>query len=567
MRNSFAIALAIANLIVGTAALVGCGKPVPSPVTAPTPPSVQFIDVTAKAGIDFTHFNGARGSKFMPETMGSGCAFIDYDKDGRLDILLVNGTTFSRDEIRAAPTMHLYRNLDGVHFKDVTVEVGLNVSMYGMGVAVGDFDNDGFDDIYITGVGSSKLFHNIVGKDGSRRFEDITKSAGVESPGWATSATWIDYDRDGKLDLFVCHYVKWSEKTDQYFSIDSVHKSYSTPQQYEGESCRLYHNDGNGKFTDVSKKSGIFNPKCKALGVTICDFDQDGWPDLIVANDTVANFLFHNEGNGTFKEVAIETGIGIAETGKAKAGMGIDIADEMHSGHESIVISNFAGEQLTLFRWVEGGQYLDTAARSGIGNASQLYLGFGVLFLDYDGDGWSDILVANGHIQEDALNRQTGVRYKEPSLLFRNLGAGRYSEVTGTVGKALGTESVGRGAAWGDFDNDGHPDILITSNAGGVRLLKNVNNTGNHWLRIELQGKKSNRNGIGARVRVKNGTEMQTAIVRGSCSYLSSSDRRLLFGLGSATTIDTIEIQWPGGDVQTINGAACDHTIHITEPR
>ncbi len=554
-------------LVVSVLALAGCGKRPPAPTAISPSPLVQFVDVTAKSGIDFTHFNGAMGNKFMPETMGSGCAFIDYDNDGKLDILVINGNSFGDKVSRPSPTMHLYRNLDGVHFKDVTIEVGLDIPMYGMGVAVGDFDNDGYDDVYVTGVGSSKLFHNVAGIDGKRRFLDITNSAGVESPGWATSATWIDYDRDGKLDLFVCHYVKWNEKTDQYYSLDSVHKSYSTPQQYEGESCRLYHNDGNGKFTDVSKKSGIFNTKSKALGVTLCDFDQDGWPDLIVANDTVPNFLFHNEGNGTFKEVAIETGIGIAETGKAKAGMGVDVADEMHNGHESIVISNFAGEQLTLFRWVEGGQYLDTAARSGIGNATQLYLGFGVLFLDYDGDGWPDILVANGHIQEDALNRQTGVRYKEPSLLFRNLGVGNYSEVTSSVGKALNSESVGRGAAWGDFDNDGHPDILLTSNAGRVRLLKNVNLTGNHWIRIELQGKKSNRNGIGSRVRIKYGTEMQTGIVRGSCSYLSSSDRRLLFGLGSITTVDSIEIQWPGGDVQTINAPPCDKTVHIIEPR
>ncbi|MEP6756066.1 MAG: CRTAC1 family protein [Chthonomonadales bacterium] len=546
--------------------MVGCGKTSePKSTVAEAPPDVKFRDVTQAAGIDFLHVNGATGKKYMPETMGSGCAVFDFDNDDKQDILLINSEPWANS---SSATMHVYRNLDGTHFRDATVEVGLDVPIYGMGVAVGDYDNDGFEDLFITGVGGCKIFHNVPGPDGhSRRFVDVTKSAGLESPGWATSATWVDYDRDGKLDLFVCHYVKWSQKTDQFFSIDGVRKSYATPMQYEGESCRLYHNDGRGKFSDVTKAAGIYNPQSKALGVCICDFDQDGWPDLIVANDTTPNFLFHNETNGTFKEVAIQSGIGIGQSGKAKAGMGVDIADELQTGHESIILTNFAGEQMTLYRWSEGGLYLDAAAPSGIGNASQLYLGFGVMFVDYDGDGWPDILVANGHIQDDALSRESGVRYEEPTLLFRNLGGGKYSDVSASVGAALSNPSVGRGAAWGDFSNTGHPDLLTTSNAGHARLLHNENKTGNHWLRIKLVGTRSNRDAIGARVRVRFGEHNLTQMVKGGNSYLSQSDRRLLFGLGKATQAESIEIQWPLGSVQSIGITKSDQAITLTEPK
>jgi len=589
------------------------------------PPAVTFRDVTTEAGLRFRHVNGAAGKKYLPETMGAGGAFLDYDNDGWLDILLINGAYWpeSSDQRRALsvkastldaqrPTLRLYRNV-GVRlsvptpntehrtptFEDVTKQVGLDVEMYGMGVAVGDYDNDGFEDIYVTGVGRSRLFHNeVLRRSGvpvfgqqtpeHRFFRDATQEANVSSPGWATSATWVDYNRDGWLDLFVCHYVQWSPETDRFFSLDGVHKSYATPQQYPGETCRLYRNRGvqvfrrSGSptperlntrtpehptplFEDVTRAAGIYNTRSKALGVVVCDIDQDGLPDLVVANDTEPNFLFHNQGDGTFKEVALEMGIAMSEIGKAKAGMGIDAGDEQNTGQDSIVITNFAGEQLTLYRRDASGHYLDAAARSGIGNASQLYLGFGVFFFDYDADGWLDILVANGHIQDDADARATGVAYKEPALLFRNLGGRTFQDVTRAAGDALLQPEVGRGAAWGDYDNDGDPDLLLTANNGPARLLRNENRTGHHWLRLRLEGAQSNRSAIGARVRVRVGERAMTQTVKGASSYLSQSDRRLLFGLGGAKQADAIEIQWPGGQVQTLGPTPADRTLFIRE--
>lgn len=506
----------------------------------------------------------------MPETMGAGCAFLDFDNDGRLDILFVNGSPWPDQPLPAGdqrPTLKLYRNVDGKHFSDVTKETGLDVEMYGMGVAVGDFDNDGYEDIFVTGVGGCRLFHNDpAAKNLHHRFIDITERAGVRSPGWATSATWIDYDRDGRLDLFVCHYVQWSPSKDLFFSMDGVKKSYATPQQYPGESCRLYHNEGGGRFTDVTQRAGILNSRSKALGVALCDVDQDGWPDIIVANDAAPNSLYRNQGNGTFKDIAVEVGIAHTETGKPKAGMGIDVGDDLNNGRESIVITNFAGEQLTLYRRDEAGLYLDAAAHSGIGNASQLYLGFGVFFFDYDSDGKQDIVVANGHIQDDVVTRQTGVSYKEQALLFQNMGGGNFLDRTDAAGAALLQKDVWRGAAWGDYDNDGCPDIVMTANNGPARLLHNENRTGSHWLRLVLTGTRSNRDAIGARIRVHAGGQTLTQTVKGASSYLSQSDRRPLFGLGAAAQADGIDIQWPSGQVQSIGATTANQPLNIKEP-
>jgi hypothetical protein len=575
----------------------GCGPrsaPPISPPPVPPAPEVTFTDVTAKAGIRFKHVNGAIGNKWLPETMGSGCAFLDYDHDGWLDILLINSGPWPDNQFPTPDTRHptphapidhphmaLYRNNHDGTFTDVTRQAGLDLPLYGMGVAVGDYDNDGYQDLFITVVsptqssagtpsGGSRLLHNEPDGKRGRRFRDVTDSCGIHDTGWATSAAWVDFDRDGRLDLFVCHYVKWSPQADIYYSVDNTHKSYARPQSYQGESCRLYRNLPNGKFEDVTKRAHIENIRSKALGVTVCDYDGDGWPDLFVANDTEANFLYHNQGDGTFKEIGDMSGIALSEQGTSRAGMGIDSADVLHNGTFDILITNFAGEQLTLYRQDSTGLFLDVAARSGVGVATQNYLGFGAFFFDYDLDGWTDLFINNGHINDDIERRATGVTYKEPTLLFRNLGQGRFVDVTASTGADLTTRRVGRGAAWGDYDNDGSPDILVMTNGGSPALLHNSNRTGNGWIRLQLEGTVSNRDAIGARVRVTVGSETQTQEVRSGSSYLSSSDRRLLFGLGKAAQADSVKITWPSGKVQSLGPIARMHsgeTLSITEEK
>jgi hypothetical protein len=537
---------------------------------------VRFVDVTERAGIRFRHTNGAFGKKWLPETMGSGCAFIDFDNDGWLDILFVNGKKLQmRDEglgmrdkdsslIPHLSSLILYRNNRNGTFTDATRDVGLNIDLYGMGVAVGDDDNDGFDDVFVTGLGRSRLLRNVAGK----RFQDVTERVGLNDEGWSTSAAWVDYNRDGWLDLFVCHYVKWTPQTDVYWSLDGVHKSYTTPEKYEGESCRLYRNEGGGRFTDVTKSAGIDSTQSKALGVAVCDYDQDGWQDIIVANDTTPNFLFHNQSDGTFKEVGIEAGIAVSEQGKERAGMGIDTADDLNNGREAILITNFAGEQLTYYRKDDTGHYLDNSARCGIGLATQMFLGFGAFFFDYDLDGFQDVFVCNGHVMDDIEVRNTGVTYAEPALLFHNNGRGTFVEVGAAKPRsreAVFRRSVGRGAAFGDYDNDGDLDLLLTANNAPARLLRNDNNTGNGYIRLILEGTHSNRNAIGARVRVRVGTQTLMQCVKSGSSYLSSSDRRLTFGLGKAKRADSIEMQWPNGNVQTLDRVERNRTVRVRE--
>jgi enediyne biosynthesis protein E4 len=549
------------------------------------PVAARFVDVTERAGVRFRHETGARGRKWLPETMGSGCAFLDFDADGRLDLLFVNGMHWPAQRVTRQPLMALYHNRGDGTFADVTRAAGLDVPMYGMGCAVGDYDNDGWDDLAVTTLDGCRLFRNRAG----RRFEETTEGAGVGGGGWATGAAWVDVDRDGLLDLFVCHYVKWSPATDVYGSLDGLHKSYTTPEKYRGETCRLYHNRGHGRFEDVTRRAGIYSAKSKAMGVAVCDVDADGWPDLVVSNDTEPNFLYHNQGDGTFKEIAIEAGIAVSEQGKARAGMGIDAGDDRGVGQPSILITNFAGEQPTLYRRNEYGLYVDESARSGIGTASQLYLGFGAFFFDYDLDGWLDIFVANGHVMDDIAVRNTGVTYAEPALLFRNQGAfgdgagypsersegrmrrglpvasSQYVEVGHASGTAISQPQVGRGAAYGDWDNDGDLDLLLTANGGPGRLLRNDTPAENGWLRVVLTGTASNRDAIGARVAVRVGERTLVQCVKSGSSYLSESDRRLTFGLGRAPRADAIEIQWPSGAVQTVGPVVRNQEVHVKE--
>jgi len=526
-------------------------------------PSFRFVDVTKEAGIAFSHDNGAFGKKFLPETLGAGAAFLDYDNDGRQDVLLVNGSPWPGQK-HSGSHSRLYRNEGNGRFADVARTAGLEIVMYGMGVAAADFDNDGWQDVFITAVGQNRLLRNT----GKGRFVDVTNTSGLgPREGFSTSALWFDYDRDGWLDLLVCNYVKWAPETDVFCSVDGKQKSYCTPEAYRGTTSWLFRNRRDGTFEDVTAKARIFDATSKSLGVTLLDYDDDGWPDLFIANDTQPNKLYRNNGDGTFTELGLQAGLAFSEEGRARAGMGVDAADVDNTGKTAVVVTNFSGEMLGLYRPVGGGQYADTSPRTDVGRATRHTLGFGCFFFDADLDGLQDLLVVNGHIDDTMSKVQGRVSYAEPPHLFRNDGNSRFTDVAPALGTAFASPKVGRGAAFGDYDEDGDPDVIITTNGGPAYLYRNDVLNGNTVLRITLRGTKSNRDGIGARVRVFAGSERYTRLVRTGSSYLSQSELPLSFGLGSRKTADRVLVEWPSGTRDELKTVATGQSIVITEGR
>lgn len=531
----------------------------------------RLVDVTEQSGIRFRHNSGAYGGKLLPETLGAGCAFLDYDRDGWQDILLVNGGSWmghTREKDSEPSTLKLYRNNRNGTFSDVTHSAGLDIELYGMGVTIGDYNNDGYPDILITCVGQNRLFRNT----GKGTFVDVTKSSGLGGrQAFSTSALWFDFDRDGLLDLFVCNYVKWSAEHDVFCSIDGKHKSYCTPEAYRGETCWLFHNRGNGTFEDVTATSGVFDSSSKSLGVAMLDYDRDGWPDLLVTNDTQPNKLYRNQRNGTFKEVAVESGIAFSTEGRARAGMGVDVADYDNSGNLGVAITNFDNEMTGLYRLSESGVFVDVATQSGVGLASKDKLGFGCVFLDIDLDGMLDLAVVNGHI-DDTVRNVSGVGYAQPPQLFLNRGNGKFVDVATSAGDGFGQPKVGRGLACGDFDRDGDLDLLITTNNGPAYLYRNDlyrkdQTAPNRSIRIHLVGTNSNRDAIGASVKIFCGSSTQSRLVKSGSSYLSQSELPVTFGLGRRDKIDRLVIQWPNGRTEEYKNLAARRAYECVESK
>ena len=537
----------------GMATLIGVA------LSGASPSGIVFNDVTAAAGIRFTHNSGRSGHKYLPETLGAGAAFFDADGDGLPDILLINGKDWQPTG-RRTPSA-LYKNNGNGTFTNITAGSGLDVEMYGIGVAVADYDNDGRDDVYVTALGGDHLFHN----EGRGKFVDVTKASGMTNSAFGTSAAWFDYDRDGKLDLFVGNYVQWTPKGDLWCSLDGVSKSYCTPESYVGASARLFHNLGDGKFEDVSKKAGVADPTSKSLGIAVFDYNGDGWPDLFVANDTQPNKLYRNNKNGTFTDQALSAGVAFSEDGVARGAMGTDAADYDRSGRPHLLVGNFSNQMLGLYHNEGTGLFVDEAPKSTVGRASLLSLTFGAFFFDYDLDGWPDILAANGHIDEEIGRVQPKVQFKEPPLLFHNLGKGSFENASATVGDQFTRPIVARGAAYADFDRDGDLDVLIATNGGPAYLFRNDGGNRNHFINIRTRGVKSNRDGIGAVVRVESASGKQWNTVHTASSYCSQSDLALTFGLARDAVVSAIDVEWPSGAKDHVSSVPADQFITIEE--
>ncbi|MBV9864458.1 MAG: CRTAC1 family protein [Abitibacteriaceae bacterium] len=603
--------LFVVEILMGGIVLTGCGyHNASSPGAAEqTAGPLNFTDITAASGIRFQHNNGAFGAKLMPETMGSGVVFIDYDGDGYQDLFFVNSRDWTDAEFNAwkngpgqqhtdlipAHRMHhtslcaLYHNNGNGTFTDVTRGSGLDMPIYGMGATVGDYDNDGRPDLYVTCYGRNYLFHN----EGGGKFKDVAAAAGVTSPGWSTSAAWLDYDKDGKLDLFVCHYIKWSPATDLYI-LDTVKlKAYGGPQRYLGEACRLYHNEGHGHFRDVSQQAGITQQIVphgtkretvkvvgKSLGVAICDYNSDRWPDIVVANDKVPNFFFKNNQNGTFQELGNAVDIAYSAIGSPRAGMGVDAADIDHTGRDSLVIGNFSDEMLALYQNTGDNTFNDVAGHSAVALSSLTALTFGCVFVDVNNDGWPDIFTANGHINQAVERFRKDVTYAQRPLLFLNQGrthvegtnsvnqqVATFKDITGQSGEALQKRLVGRGLAYADIDLDGDPDVVISTCGGSAVLLRNDGGNHNNAIRLILEGTKSNRSGIGAVVQAQVGPEVIARTLRSGSSYCSQSELAITLGLGQQSAASIVAILWPSGKMMRLNNVKANQIVTVNEDK
>jgi hypothetical protein len=530
---------------------------------ASTSPRVTFTDVTAAAGIHFRHSSGAFGKKYLPETLGSGVAFLDADGDGRQDLFLVNSTKWPG---RPGPAAYsaLYRNRGDGTFVDDTRAAGLQVDTYGMGAASADFDNDGRADLYVTALGRNHLFRNI----GGGRFVDVTDQARVADPGFSTSAAWLDYDRDGFVDLFVAHYVEWSIEKDLFCTLDGTRKSYCTPESYHGQTSTLFHNTGRGTFDNVTRAAGVYDPNAKALGVALLDYDNDGWIDLFVANDRQPNRLYRNARNGTFKDVGLTAGVAFDETGTARAGMGVDAADYDGSGRASLAIGNFSNEMMSLYTSEANGLFIDRAPTTAIGRTSLRKLTFGLFFFDYDLDGRLDLFAANGHVADDIASVQRNVTYAQAPDLYWNAGRRRFEDAGRLAGADFGRPMIARGAAYADYDGDGDLDVVVTANNGPARLLRNDGGNRHNWLRVSAIGGPANRDAIGARIQVFiDGKPGPSAMVKTGSSYASQSELPLTFGLGQATNVSALTIVWPDGRVDNLPSIESNQTVTIQEGR
>ncbi len=528
--------------------------------------NIQFIDVTSQTGVAFIHYNGATGKKHHAEAMGAGAAFFDYNNDGYLDIYVVNGADLSGKGV--SPGNVLYRNngnksFTNISFTNITRTAGVGNQGFGMGVCTADYDNNGYQDLYVTNFGANVLYRN--NNDGT--FTNVTASAGVGDTRWGSSCAFADYDNDGDLDLYVANYLDLTLVKQNMWCgrHEEGYRTYCHPDNYEGVADVLYRNNGNGTFTNVTQAAGVSNPTGKGLGVVFADYDNDGDADIFVANDSTANFLYQNNGNGIFTEVGVLSGVAYNGNGQAEAGMGTDFADYDNDGLLDIFVTNFDFETNTLYRNQGGGFFVDTTALAGLGEDREPYMGWGTKLFDYDNDGDKDLFIVNGHLQDNIQLYSDATTHGQSNQLFRNNGGSRFTEVTLDSGQNLLAKTVGRGTAFGDYDNDGDTDIFIVNNGQEAMLLRNDGGNRNHWLMVKTVGTKSNRDGIGARVKVVAGALTQVAEVRSGSSYLSENDPRLLFGLGSQAKVDQVEIRWPSGIVETFKNVAANQLLTLTE--